>query len=136
MAKTQVVVENVADSKSNVLLLRFRLPESGTETPSFMINVKEAKSYTKWNVTMKEDFDPRSLTKIKGLFEEVIKSPEFEIVLGEYKNSEIDGELLSKFIQLTMWVETITCDSPEFYINDKNISTHILGARKVSVSLA
>lgn len=136
MAKTQVIVESEVKFNPNVFVLKFRFPDDGTETPSFMIDVKRSKSYTKWNISMTDDFEGENLAETKKLFQEAIKAEKFEIVLGECKNSEIDGELFSKLIQLTMWVETITCDSPKFFIDEENISAYNPGVRKVSVSMA
>lgn len=136
MAMTQMVIEKVVESNPNVFVLKFRFPEKGVETPRFVINARNAKSYTKWNISMMPDFASESLEETKELFKEAIRSSKFEFVLGECKNSEIDGELLAKLIQLSIWVETIRCDSPEFFIEDKDISTHNPAARKVSVTMA
>lgn len=136
MAMTQVIVESEVKYNRNVFVLKFRFPEKEVETPSFMIDVKRSKSYTKWNIFMMDDFETENLAETKKLLQEAIKSPKFEIVLGECENSEIDGELFSKLIQLTMWVETITCDNPEFIISDEKISAYNPGVREVSISMA
>ena len=130
--KTQIIVENTV--APDFVVAYFRYPESGIESPKFMVNAKRARSYTNWTILM--DGLEGNLEEIKETFFEAIKSTEIEIVLGEYKNSEIDGEILSKLIQLVMWVETITCEVPiEFYGKDDEINNHVRGARKVSVTM-
>ncbi len=130
--KTQIIVENTV--APDFVVAYFRYPESGIESPKFMVNAKRARSYTNWTILM--DGLEGNLEEIKETFFEAIKSTEIEIVLGEYKNSEIDGEILSKLIQLVMWVETITCEVPiEFYVKDDEINNHVRGARKVSVTM-
>lgn len=136
MAMTQVIIEKVVESNPNAVVLKFRFPENGVETPSFVVNARKAKSYTKWNISMVNGFETKTLSKTEELLEEAIKSSEFEVILGECKNSEIDGELFVKLIQLTMWVESITCDSPEFVINYDQISSYTPGARKVTIKMA
>ncbi len=137
MNKVQVVIEDVVDSKLGIIGLKFRSNDGKLETPRFLINVKQAKSYTKWKITMTEEFEGEELKKLEKMFEEAIKIPEFEIVFGEeYKSSEIDGELLCKLIQLTIWVETITCSKPEFSASDNDISVNVSGARKINVVMA
>ena len=130
--KTQIIVENTV--APDFVVAYFRYPESGIESPKFMVNAKRARSYTNWTILM--DGLEGNLEEIKETFFEAIKSTEIEIVLGEYKNSEIDGEILSKLIQLVMWVETITCEVPiEFYVKDDEINNHVRGARKVSITM-
>ena len=136
MAMTQLIIENVVETNPNAVVLKFRFPENGVETPSFVVNARKAKSYTKWNISMLEKFETKTLSRTEELFEEVIKSSEFEVILGECKNSEIDGELLVKLIQLTMWLESITCDNPEFVINYEQVFSYAPGARKVTVKMA
>ena len=130
--KTQIIVENTV--APDFVVAYFRYPESGIESPKFMVNSKRARSYTNWTILM--DGLEGNLEEKKETFLEAIKSTEIEIVLGKYKNSEIDGEILSKLIQLVMWVETITCEAPiEFCIKVEEVDSHVLGARKVSVTM-
>lgn len=135
MAVTQVIIEEEMRSNPNVFVLKFRFPENEVETPSFMIDVKKSKSHINWIISMMPDFEQESLVETKELFKEAIRSSKFELVLGESKNSEFDGELISKLIQLMMWVETITCNIPEFVIKDENIFEYTSGVRKVCVTM-
>ena len=135
MAVTQVIIEEEMRSNPNVFVLKFRFPENEFETPSFMIDDKKSKSHINWIISMMPDFEQESLVETKELFKEAIRSSKFELVLGESKNSEFDGELISKLIQLMMWVETITCNIPEFVIKDENIFEYTSGVRKVWVTM-
>lgn len=136
MARIKLLIEGMNPCDSDSFVLKFSFPESGIETEKFVMNVRSAKSYSKWQISMNEATTPELLEKTTELFQRVVDSTEFEISLGKSENSKVDGELLWKLIQLTIWIESITCINPEFVVRAKNASASIPLAKRVMVTMA
>lgn len=132
--KYQIIFEGVAESNHGIPVLKFRNPLTGKDTPSFMLNVKESSSYSKWAIKMK-DFEgsKNRLAKAKELFEEAISCSEYEIVFMSKDKLVVDGEMLLKIIEHIRWVDSISCDEADFSVSSKDVKCHIFGARRVEV---
>ena len=130
--KFQLVFEGLAIDNNGIPILRFKDVEKGIETPSFMLDVKSSKSFTKWKIKFVHPITKKDayLKRTKELFENVISSKSYQLVFENRGNLVIDGELLEKLINHLMWVGEIRCDNPEFVV-DLAFSMHI--ARKIGV---
>lgn len=111
----QLVFEDVVGSNSDVPVLKFRDTESGVETPSFTLDVKRSRSYSKWQICFGKE--EKVSSEVERLFKEVVKADKYKLVFETYRKIDLDLEMLGRLCDHLVRLYKITCNEPSFSVS-------------------
>lgn len=111
----QLVFEDVVGSNFDIPVLKFRDTESGAETPSFILDVKRSRSYSKWKIRL--GVDEEISCKVEDLFREAVKESEYKLVFEMCRTFDLDVEMLGRLCDHMIRLSMITCETPSFTVS-------------------
>ena len=119
-ARFQLVFEDVVGSNFDVPVLKFRDTESGIETPSFTLDVRRSRSYSKWKIHFSsEEKIPKG---VEALFQVAVRENDYKLVFETYRKFDLDLEMLGRLCDHLIRLSMISCDEPSFSVSENDES--------------